>query len=83
MSSIKILVVEDEMIVAIDIKNRLIKLGYTVTAIAYSGEEAINKAAEDYPDLVLMDINLKGNIDGVEAATQIMYLLQLSALPYH
>ena len=71
MSNIKILVVEDEVIVAIDIKNRLIKLGYTVTAITYSGEEAINKVAEDCPDLVLMDINLKGNIDGVEAAAQI------------
>lgn len=71
MSKIKILVVEDEVIIAIDIKNRLTKLGYTVTAIAFSGEEAINKATDDCPDLVLMDINLKGNIDGVEAAAQI------------
>ena len=81
--SIKILVVEDEIIVAIDIKNRLTKLGYTVTAITYSGEEAINNAAEDRPDLVLMDINLKGNIDGVEAAAQIINRFNIGGITYN
>ena len=67
----KVLVVEDESIVAMDIQKRLNKFGYTVTDIADSGKTAINKAAENHPDLVLMDIQLKGNMDGVEAARQI------------
>ncbi len=71
MTKVKILVVEDESIVAKDIQNRLKIFGYDVTAIACSGEEAINKAAESYPDLVLMDIRIKGDMDGVEAARQI------------
>lgn len=71
MGSVKILVVEDEFIVAMDIRSRLTKLGYTVVDSVSSGEEAINKVAENPPSLVLMDVNLKGSIDGVEAARQI------------
>ena len=71
MVSAKILVVENENIVAKDIQNTLIKLGYVVPALAASGEEAIKKADEFNPDLVLMDIRLKGDIDGIEAAQQI------------
>ena len=65
MNPIKILVVEDEVIVAEDIGFRLKKLGYIVTATVASGEEAIEKVAENRPDLVLMDIVLKGEMDGV------------------
>ena len=68
---IKILVVEDEVIVAADIAGRLKKLGYAVTATVSSGEEAIEKVAENPPDLVLMDIVLKGHMDGVTAAEKI------------
>ena len=71
MSNAQILVVEDEYIVAKDIQNSLEKLGYTVPAIAASGEEAINKIREIQPSLVLMDIVLKGTMDGVETANQI------------
>ncbi|MBH8553918.1 response regulator [Nostocaceae cyanobacterium CENA357] len=71
MINAKILVVEDEAIVAKDLGNRLKKFGHIVTAIASSGQEAINKALEFSPDLVLMDIRLKGQIDGVEAAQEI------------
>ena len=71
MATAKILVVEDEGIVALDIKHRLEGLGYAVPAIAFAGEEAINTAAEIHPDLVLMDIQLKGQMDGVEAAEQL------------
>ena len=60
-SAIQILVVEDESIIADDLKDSLEGLGYTVTAIADSGKEAIEKAAETQPNLVLMDIHLKGN----------------------
>src|SRR5437016_7988221 len=66
----RILVVEDEAIVAEDIQSRLENLGYAVPAVASSGEEAMRKAVETHPDIVLMDIVLKGNMDGVEAAEQ-------------
>ena len=62
------MVVEDEKIVAADIRQNLTMLGYMVPAVLASGEEAIKKAAEQCPDLVLMDIQLKGRIDGIEAA---------------
>jgi PAS domain S-box-containing protein len=64
----KILVVEDENIVALDIKNRLKALGYEVPAIAHTGEQAIAKVKESRPDLVLMDIMLKGKLDGIETS---------------
>ena len=68
----KLLVVEDEAIVAKDIQIRLRNLGYEVVAVASSGEGAIQKAAETHPDLVLMDIILKGEMDGIEAAEEII-----------
>ena len=71
MKMARIMVVEDEGIVARDIQNRLKGLGYAVPAIASSGLEAVKKAAETQPDLVLMDIRLKGDMDGVKAAEQI------------
>jgi PAS domain S-box-containing protein len=71
MKNANILVVEDESIVAKDIQSRLRKFGYYVPAIASTGEEAINKVAENHPDLVLMDIRIKGDMDGVEAAKEI------------
>jgi signal transduction histidine kinase/DNA-binding NarL/FixJ family response regulator len=67
----KILIVEDESIVALDLRYRLDNLGYEVADIAASGEEAIEKTAELAPDLILMDIQLAGEMDGVEAAAQI------------
>ena len=71
MANEKILVVEDERIVAMDIRSTLVRLGYEVPAIISSGEEAIKKAGELHLDLVLMDINLNGKMDGIEAAQQI------------
>jgi two-component system, response regulator PdtaR len=67
----RILIVEDEHIVAMGIKRMLKGLGYTVTGVASSGEDAISKAESTFPDLVLMDIMLKGELDGVEAAQEI------------
>ena len=71
MSNARILIVEDEQIVAMDIQSTLESLGYKIVGQADNGPEAILKAAELHPDLVLMDIGLKGEIDGIEAATQI------------
>jgi PAS domain S-box-containing protein len=68
MSGKKILIVEDESIVAMDIKCALEGLGFTVCSMVSSGEEAVTTAAENKPDLILMDIMLKGEMDGVEAA---------------
>lgn len=71
MTDAKILVVEDENIVALEIKKRLQKLGYIVPGVASTGEDAIIKAEGILPDLVLMDIMLKGEIDGIHAAGEI------------
>jgi diguanylate cyclase (GGDEF)-like protein/PAS domain S-box-containing protein len=67
----KILVAEDERIVALNLQRRLLKLGYEVPAIASTGEDAVRKALEIQPDLVLMDIHFEGEMDGIEAAAQI------------
>src|SRR5919109_3080483 len=67
----RILIVEDERIVAIDLQRRLTRLAYAVVALAASGMEAIQKASALHPDVVLMDIRLQGDMDGVEAAQQI------------
>jgi PAS domain S-box-containing protein len=64
----RILVVEDEAVVALDVKARLQGLGYEVIGPSSTGEEALAKAAEARPDLVLMDIKLRGDLDGIEAA---------------
>lgn len=77
MSHEKILVVEDEMIVAKDLQNKLLKLGYEVPAIVSSGEDAIEKAGEIKPDLILMDIVLKGKIDGIRAAVRITSIIDI------
>jgi CheY-like chemotaxis protein len=71
MAKSKIMIVEDEWITADDIGMSLQSLGYTVSSVVSSGEEAIQKAEKDKPDLVLMDIMLKGKMDGIEAASQI------------
>lgn len=71
MANARILIVEDEGIIAKDLERRLTRLKYSVPATVASGEEAIQAAAQTHPDLVLMDIVLKGEIDGVQAAQRI------------
>lgn len=68
MSPIRILVVEDESIVALDIRYRLSKLGYEVVSLVETGEEAVSLVPEVAPDLILMDIMLAGEMDGIQAA---------------
>ena len=70
----RILIVEDEHIVAMGIKRMLKNMGYTPVGIASSGEDAISKAESTFPDLVLMDIMLKGETNGIEAAKEIKAL---------
>ncbi len=69
MPKINILVVEDESIVSKDIQNSLKKLGYNVVGSSATGEKAIDLAATENPDIVLMDIMLKGEMNGIEAAS--------------
>jgi CheY-like chemotaxis protein len=71
MAKAQILIVEDEAIVAIDLQKTVQTLGYDVPAIAFSGEEALQKTEELHPDVVLMDIVLRGQMDGIEAAQEI------------
>jgi DNA-binding LytR/AlgR family response regulator len=70
-TSVKILVVEDEMIIGAKISMQLTSLGYEVTGILPRGDEALLHIDQNRPDMVLLDINLKGQIDGIETAKQI------------
>jgi CheY-like chemotaxis protein len=80
MVTARLLVVEDERIVAAELCRRLTRLGYTVVGTAASGEEAIAKAQTHRPDLVLMDIGLKGTMNGVEAAEAIRTTWQIPVI---
>jgi PAS domain S-box-containing protein len=71
MPAAKILIVEDEGLTAMELQRKLKLTGYDVPTFAFSGKEAIKKAEEIKPDLVLMDIFLKGKIDGIDAAEEI------------
>ena len=71
MTKPKILIAEDDSIVSLDIQRVLESFGYEVPFVVSSGEEVIEKANKFLPDLILMDISLKGQIDGIEAALKI------------
>ena len=71
MNGEKILIVEDEYIVGDVLKRTFERKGYVVPSIAVSGESAVEKAEETNPDLIIMDISLKGTMDGIEAAQEI------------
>jgi CheY-like chemotaxis protein len=77
MNFAKVLIVEDEFVVADDIEARLLDLGYAVAGKANSGAEAIEFAESHSPDLVLMDIHLRGPMDGITAATEIRQRFKL------
>jgi len=74
MASQKILVVEDENIVAMDLRTTLTRLGYEVVDTVGTGPQAIEQVERREPDLVLMDIQLRGGMDGIEAADRIRHL---------
>lgn len=75
-----ILVVEDERIIAIDLQRRLERFGYIVCGLAATGEAAIKKTEEFLPDIVIMDIMLTGEIDGIEAAKYIKEKLHIPVI---
>ena len=65
---IKLLIVEDEMVIAANISLQLSELGYEVMGIIPRGEEALKHVNDNPPDIILMDINLKGHLDGIATA---------------
>jgi PAS domain S-box-containing protein len=71
MEKARILIVEDEAIIAMEVESQLQSLGYEVTSIVDTGEKAIKKAETDKPDLILMDIRIKGEMDGIDTAEAI------------
>ncbi|MBX2877508.1 MAG: LytTR family transcriptional regulator DNA-binding domain-containing protein [Saprospiraceae bacterium] len=69
---IDIMVVEDDMIIAADISMQLTQLGYNVSAILPKGEDALAQLQHSQPDIILMDVGLKGDLDGVDTAQEIL-----------
>jgi len=80
MESARILVVEDQKIIALEIKERIEEMGHKVVAMAVSGQQAIDKATEHVPDLIIMDIRLEDTMDGIEAADIIKQLLDIPVI---
>jgi CheY-like chemotaxis protein len=81
----RILIVEDERIVAEDLKRLLERMGYAVSGVAASGEEALRNVRASRPDLVLMDISIEGPMDGIEVARRLRaeYGVPISYLSAH
>jgi len=80
MPKASILIVEDEQVVALDLRSSLETAGYRVVGQTGRGEDALRQAAALQPDLVLMDIGLRGDMDGTEAASQIRAELHLPVI---
>jgi len=70
-AALRVLIVEDETLIAEELRERLSRIGFSVIAAVDSAEEGIEIATREVPDVVLMDIRLKGKKDGVEAAREI------------
>lgn len=80
MKTIRILIVEDQVVTVMALKRELTSLGYLVAGTADTAEDAVRLAEETTPDLVLMDITLSGKLDGIAAATAIRGALGLPVI---
>ncbi|HEV8537656.1 MAG TPA: response regulator [Bacteroidota bacterium] len=76
----RILIVEDEILIAKDLQKKLEQLGYTVPALASTAKDAVEKAGQVQPDIVLMDVVLKSKEDGIDAAEKIGSLYGLPVI---
>lgn len=76
----RVLIVEDDMIISLVIENMVKELGHDVVGKATTGDEAIKLAVTHSPDLLLMDIRLKGEMDGIEAVTEIKQKIETSVI---
>jgi len=77
MNTIKIMIVEDDMIIAADLSMQLTQLGYEIVGILARGEDVLKQLESNLPDIILMDIQLKGEIDGIQTAQIILDRYQL------
>ena len=82
MDNTKILIVDDEVIIAMEMKTHLESMGYQVVGIAATGISAIEMTLEKNPDIILMDIMLKGDMDGIETAEKICSYSQNTQIIY-
>jgi PAS domain S-box-containing protein len=80
MEKARIMVVEDEAVISLEIQDRLSRMGHSICATAISGDDAVKAASDKRPDLILMDVHLKGAVDGVDAATQIRHHLDIPVI---
>lgn len=80
MTETKILIVEDELLIAKSLSKKLDKLGYTVIDIVSSGEAVLQKLTEIIPDLILMDLAIKGDLDGIETAEQLREIYDIPVI---
>lgn len=76
----RVLVVEDEAVVALHLRQELTKLGYSVAGIATTGEQALRLIDETFPDVILMDIHIQGEIDGIETTQKIPRYLHIPVI---
>jgi two-component system, response regulator PdtaR len=77
MNKAKIMIVEDDKIISMEMRLRLKNMGYDVVAVVTNGMDAIQVATEKTPDVVIMDIKLEGYMDGIQAADRIHFLLDI------
>jgi len=77
MSNISIMIIEDEVIVAMDLEERILKLGYDVAAVRHNSEKALAYLEIHTPELILCDINIKGNKDGIHIAAHVEQHLKI------
>lgn len=67
----KVLIVEDEVIIALYIKKQLESLGYTITDLVSSSEEALSSFIQNTPDIIIMDVKIEGDLNGIEVVLEI------------
>ena len=79
-SGTRVMIVEDEAVVALHLRQELNKLGYTVAGTATAGEQALKMIEEVFPDVILMDIHIQGEMDGIETASRIPRYLHVPVI---
>jgi CheY-like chemotaxis protein len=79
-AQLRVLIVEDEAVVALHLRRELTKLGYTIAGVASTGKQALEMIAHTFTDLVLMDIHIQGEIDGIETARRIPRYLHVPVI---
>jgi CheY-like chemotaxis protein len=79
-SGTRVMIVEDEAVVALHLRQELTRLGYTVAGTATAGEQALKMIEEVFPDVILMDIHIQGPIDGIETASRIPRYLHVPVI---